>query len=78
MTVIFFNLQILSPLFAYIRLKFLRNYTDAGKEIPKLVTAYDSYYATNTCTAWQHKISVKLAVTTVLVTDRETTNQIIR
>jgi hypothetical protein len=51
-----------------------------GKNSLNLVTAYDSYYATNTCAAWQHKISVKLAVTAVrvLVIGRETTNQIVR
>jgi hypothetical protein len=49
-----------------------------GKNSLKLVTAYDSYYATHTCTALQHKISMKLAVAAVLVTGRETTNQIVR
>jgi len=33
MIVIFFNLQVLPPLYAYIRFKFLRNYADAGKEL---------------------------------------------
>jgi len=35
MIVIFFNLQILPPLYAYIQFKFLRNYTDARKELPR-------------------------------------------
>lgn len=77
MIVIVFNLQILPLLYAYIRFKFLRNYT-LGKNPLNLVTAYDSYYATNTYTPWQHKISVKLAVTAVVVTGTETTNQIVR
>jgi len=49
-----------------------------AKNSLNLVTAYDSYSATNTCTAWQHKISVKLAVTAVLVTGTEKTNEIVR
>ena len=35
MIVIVFNLQILPLLYGYIRFRFLRNYTDAGKELPK-------------------------------------------
>jgi hypothetical protein len=79
MIVIFFNLQNSGTVICIYSVQIPQKYyTDAGKELPKPCKTYDFYCATNACTAWQHKISVKLAVTAVLVTGRETTNQIVR